>query len=68
MHGTQQVFLAAKYLAQFWPEAKTELNDGDARILIWAPVYNCTRMLMPEKWIPELEDTFRGLYKTETVR
>jgi hypothetical protein len=63
IHGNYQIFLAGRYIAEFWPEAKTLFQEAAARTLIWKPVFTCARRFMPENQIDDLEETFRKLAK-----
>jgi hypothetical protein len=56
-----QIFLAGRYIAEFWPDARLELRDASARVLIWKPVYNCAQKFISPDFAEEFEDSFRRL-------
>jgi hypothetical protein len=67
IHGTRQVFMAAKYLASCWPEAKKDISDGNARALIWTPLHACAREMMPQDSVSDLDKVFRTLWEMNKV-
>jgi Cdc6-like AAA superfamily ATPase len=56
-----QVFLAGRYIADFWEEARKILEDASAGAVIWEPVYNCAVQFSTEAQILEIHSVFMRL-------
>jgi hypothetical protein len=58
-----QAFLAGAYLGLHWTEAKRELLDESAGVLVWTAVFNCADKFCPQEHSGELFREFERLAK-----